>query len=56
MNLLTKKEVADMLKISVHAVSHLHQTKQLEGMIVCRKLRFTEDSVKEYLEKCKKNY
>lgn len=47
--LFSRKEVADKLHVSVHTVSHLLQTRELEGVAVGRRRMVSRASVLAYV-------
>ncbi len=49
--LLTLKEVSDRLKISERSVHNLLYSGELEGMLIMRRWKFTEDAIQAYLKK-----
>jgi len=53
--LFTKKEVADILRVRPETVEYLHKSRQLRGIIIARKLRFTKSAVDEYIRNCQES-
>jgi len=49
--LWTLQEVADRLKISERSIHNLLNSSQLEGMLIMRRWKFTEEAVQTYLKK-----
>jgi excisionase family DNA binding protein len=49
--LLTAKETADVLKVTVRTVYNLLERGELRGVKVGRVWRFSEDELKAYLER-----
>jgi len=49
--LWTLQEVADRLKISERSIHNLLNSSQLEGMLIMRRWKFTEEAVQAYLKK-----
>ena len=49
--LWTLQEVADRLKISERSIHNLLNSSQLEGMLIMRRWKFTEEAIQAYLKK-----
>ena len=53
MDLLTVDEVAEMLKLSKYTIYEKIKAGDIKAFKVGRKIRITEDDLKEYIESCR---
>ena len=51
--LLTPEETAEYLKIKLGTLYYLRRTRQVACYLVGRKLRFRQEDLDAYLEKCR---
>lgn len=47
----TLQEVSERLKISERSIHNLLNSSELEGMLILRRWKFTEDNIQAYLKK-----
>lgn len=54
-SLLTYGQVAKLLRVSVRTVQSLYYDEKLKGLKVGRQVRFTEDSIRQFIETPKRS-